>query len=190
MTDRTCGPCIACCVWLDIKELRKPGGRPCKHLRGIKGSDHRCGIYSKRPAACSEFLCMWMQGAFPDSFRPSECGLLAVPYEVDDEILVTINITDESKCGTLETGPLSTMIHYFLGVDAIKPIKRVTILNRKRQKVLEFSEGEVWEGVLLKSTLEELVFQRKKKVADYMTADNEQDVPREIRERSLVLRAK
>lgn len=189
--DRECGTCYACCVFLDIEELKKKGGRPCKHLHH-RDVTKRCAIYDKRPHACSDYHCMWMTGCFTDDMRPDHCGLLGTIYndpENPGQYLVTINVTNSGKCGTMEKGPLADMLHWIL-TKLESRLTRINLVNRRTGAVVEFSNGEIWQAKLLKgSKLEELQFLRQKVVGTYYTAEKVSDLPLEKRlnDRSVIL---
>lgn len=70
---RTCGACRACCIAPEIPELKKPAHVPCRHL--CKAG---CSIYTapERPLLCGTFRCMWLDGAFPESYRPDRLGTI------------------------------------------------------------------------------------------------------------------
>ncbi len=68
---KTCGPCTLCCTVLDIPELAKPAGTPCRHLGA------GCGIYPDRPSPCRVFTCGWLAiGALGEAWRPDIAGFL------------------------------------------------------------------------------------------------------------------
>jgi hypothetical protein len=74
LTRRSCGGCVECCVALhvDLPELQKPPGVPCRHLTG-----GGCGIYDSRPSLCRVWHCLWRRTlAFPDLARPDRCGVI------------------------------------------------------------------------------------------------------------------
>lgn len=75
-TPRPCDGCTACCVVLDVPDLRKPAHIACSKL-GAGG----CTIYADRPPICEGFLCLWAVGdpLLPDQARPDRSGLLAFP---------------------------------------------------------------------------------------------------------------
>ncbi|MEC9491768.1 YkgJ family cysteine cluster protein [Flexistipes sp.] len=61
--ERTeCFACGACCVAFSISTLGKESGKACNYL----SEDGLCGIYSKRPDVCREFvpdeICVLIQG--------------------------------------------------------------------------------------------------------------------------------
>ena len=98
--DRTCGDCYECCIWLGISELRKYAGRACKHLSGGTNPDHRCSIYDKRPLACSQYRCTWLQGYGPEGMRPRDSGLILTLYESDitpGKQSANVMVIDKSK---------------------------------------------------------------------------------------------
>jgi len=55
--ERECGACRECCIVLEVEAMQKPADVPCRHLCA-KG----CGIYQRRPDACSDFTCAWREG--------------------------------------------------------------------------------------------------------------------------------
>lgn len=188
--DRECGTCYACCVWLDITELHKKGGRPCKFLKHQKPTE-RCSIYKKRPVACSGYHCMWLTGCFGSDMRPDISGLLATMYndpENDGKYLVTINITNGVKAGSMNDGPLGTMLHWLL-TKLEHCISRINLVNRRTGAVIEFSDGVIWQADLIKGTkLEELTFLRSKVIGHYKSADPRDIVPGMMSKDTVVLR--
>lgn len=71
--DRSCGPCISCCVFFTIAELDKPAGDVCANLKPGGG----CRIYPDRPNACRVFHCSWRSwDEVPDDWRPDETGFV------------------------------------------------------------------------------------------------------------------
>jgi len=65
---RSCGECAACCEVMAIIELAKPVHQECPHqlklpvIRPVGAPKlmGSCGIYSKRPAECRTFACLWL----------------------------------------------------------------------------------------------------------------------------------
>jgi len=57
-----CFACGACCVAFSISTLDKESGKACNYL----SENGLCGIYSKRPRVCREFVpdevCVLIQG--------------------------------------------------------------------------------------------------------------------------------
>ena len=68
---RECGACTACCTVSDIVELGKPGGVTCRYERTEPAG---CGIYSRRPRCCVEYLCGWRMGIGRADERPDVVG--------------------------------------------------------------------------------------------------------------------
>jgi hypothetical protein len=75
-----CGDCRACCIYLDIDELKKPQGVVCKHL-GVG-----CSIYEARPESCSTFNCLYLSGFLSE--RPDKNGHMAWIKGRDIQLLV------------------------------------------------------------------------------------------------------
>jgi hypothetical protein len=84
---RTCGDCVACCVYLRIEEpeLKKEGMRHCPHVMSdepeIPGkrvcyTGKGCRIYESRPKTCAGFQCEWLKGHGEEADRPDRCGIL------------------------------------------------------------------------------------------------------------------
>lgn len=68
---KSCGPCTLCCTVLDIPELAKGPGTPCRHLGA------GCGIYPDRPMPCRTFTCGWLAlEALGEAWRPDIAGFL------------------------------------------------------------------------------------------------------------------
>lgn len=79
---RACGDCRLCCKIVNVEEtedrdgvktttMRKRPGPWCKHA-----CDKGCGIYETRPPACSGYQCVWLEGIFPDEYRPDKIGVV------------------------------------------------------------------------------------------------------------------
>ena len=71
-TNRECGECNACCVWLkgDAYGHEFGGGKPCHFLK------NNCSIYETRPEVCKKYQCAWLQGLFPEILRPDKSKVL------------------------------------------------------------------------------------------------------------------
>ena len=67
---RKCGSCSLCCTLLRVDELAKLGGTPCVHQRAEDG----CSIYSRRPAICQSYRCLWLRGGLELADRPDRLG--------------------------------------------------------------------------------------------------------------------
>jgi len=87
--ERSCGECIACCVYphIDEPELKKDNMVHCQNLSlpedpppGIlfMGVDkcQNCKIYPDRPKTCSNYTCAWLQGYGADDDRPDKSLIL------------------------------------------------------------------------------------------------------------------
>lgn len=82
LAQRQCGPCKACCIYLEIEDLalQKKAGTPCPHLNGTG-----CSIYDSRPETCAKFLCGWRLFAeLNDDWRPDQSGVLALRKAPDE----------------------------------------------------------------------------------------------------------
>lgn len=74
LPDRACGGCTVCCTELEVDtpDLRKPAGRPCRHL-----TTDGCGIHAVRPEICRTWFCAWRRvAAMPEEARPDRSRLL------------------------------------------------------------------------------------------------------------------
>lgn len=77
MTDevesRDCGACNACCTVLAVRLLEKSAHQRCAHLSSTRG----CGIYDRRPMACVDYRCAWLDGNFGGRpHRPDRLGVI------------------------------------------------------------------------------------------------------------------
>ncbi len=104
MSERTCGTCVACCVYLSINDngFRKSALKACphlqdpmeiapveqevgatqgmpliqsKHLRG-PGDSNNCTIKHGRPEVCNGYTCSWLLGHGEPDDRPDRSGVL------------------------------------------------------------------------------------------------------------------
>lgn len=69
--ERECGACRECCIVLEVEAMQKPADVPCRHLCA-KG----CGIYQRRPDACSGFTCAWREGQLGRRDQPSNTHMV------------------------------------------------------------------------------------------------------------------
>ncbi len=90
-SKRSCGDCIACCVYLKIPQINKKACEHCKYLSldhparpnemqltgGLPHSN--CKIYgsSKRPESCSGYSCLWLLGHGKEEDRPDRSLIIA-----------------------------------------------------------------------------------------------------------------
>lgn len=75
--ERSCGPCRVCCsatVLVYEDRTVKDFGVPCKHLNPKAGDCNGCTVYSKRPQACRDFVCSWLDEGIGK--RPDKIGVL------------------------------------------------------------------------------------------------------------------
>jgi Fe-S-cluster containining protein len=152
VTDRKCGNCTACCVWLGIEELKKHTAEKCKHLRGPAHTNKRCSIYASRPTACSEYKCLWRVGWGPDEWQPHRSGILITMYENEGGFEITMNIFDMEKAKNYITRISSQLI-------MIPNVVEVRVINIKGKKALRYKDGNIYNCYLLPSEgFESLMF--------------------------------
>jgi len=89
---RSCGECIACCVYLRIvsPELEKKGLEHCPYL-DLPGPIEKnklwytggmpcnnCKVFNteKRPEVCEGYKCAWLLGAGDEEDRPDKCLMM------------------------------------------------------------------------------------------------------------------
>lgn len=126
--ERSCGPCRACCVHLDIPDDMvcrgpKPARTPCPHLRA-----EGCNIYATRPDLCAKFQCMWLANpSWPREWRPRESKLLFLrPKSLDGKCITqVIELTPGSLRGSIGERMIE---HVLLRAD------RVVLANRPQVK--------------------------------------------------------
>lgn len=73
-SNRSCGECDACCVWLDVED------EGIAHTRGVRcprlGDDGKCQSYDERPRTCRDFECLWLVGFGGEEDRPDRLGVI------------------------------------------------------------------------------------------------------------------
>jgi hypothetical protein len=128
---RHCGSCTACCLHLPIPEGLtgddgKPAGVPCPHA-GVLG----CRCYERRPAACAEFSCTWLEDVrWPAAWRPDRCGLLCLREEIDDGM--TAAAVYEIQPDALQQPPASQILNELQSTS-----RMVVLINaQKRRRML------------------------------------------------------
>ena len=144
-TDRKCGSCTACCTWLGIAELKKYTGDKCKHLRSPAYAHKRCGIYSHKPVACSEYLCMWRIGWGKDEWQPNKSGILITPYpNLDDpmQISMTITVFDIEKA----TADIDEIVNQTL---LLTGVTEVRVISHKLKKAFLYRDGNIYSCQLM-----------------------------------------
>ena len=69
---RSCGKCRLCCKAFPVPAFDKPAGVWCRHA-----CDKGCAIYDQgRPPVCTDFRCLWLDGALSEKMRPDKCGCI------------------------------------------------------------------------------------------------------------------
>ena len=137
-TNRKCGSCTACCIWLGIEELKKFTGQKCKYLRGPAYTHKRCGIYFNRPLACSTYECLWKSGWGKEEWQPHKSGILLTPYQNDDGTAsITMNVFDMEKAE-----PYINVISSQLLLLPI--VSEVRVINIKGKKALLYTNGNIY----------------------------------------------
>ena len=98
MKKRTCGECVACCVYPSIETdgLRKRDLTPCPNLKNYtkeieNDSDglpifssesyqlpctKNCTIHETKPECCKGYECAWLQGYGHEKDRPDKSGVM------------------------------------------------------------------------------------------------------------------
>jgi hypothetical protein len=90
--ERTCGDCVACCVYLNITDpkLNKRAMSHCPHLllpgEESEGSVYytgentcgNCSVYGtdKKPECCTDYYCAWRLGHGDEEDRPDKSLML------------------------------------------------------------------------------------------------------------------
>ena len=92
--SRSCGECVACCVYYNIKtpHLHKEAFTPCELLaappemeeeptpgRYTSTTDKNCTVHkdkSIKPKICDDFNCYWLLGNGADEDRPDKIGII------------------------------------------------------------------------------------------------------------------
>ncbi len=109
---RTCGDCIACCVYLKVSELDKKGFEHCRHLNldhevrpnemQLTGAScTNCKIFNtpERPEVCSGYKCLWLLGHGLEKDRPDRSFIIAD---------TTHDIENGIECKQLKEGIVNT----------------------------------------------------------------------------------
>jgi hypothetical protein len=106
MKSRTCGDCVACCVYLriDDPELKKAPMHHCKHLNlGFEVDDTpkknnvayytgssckgNCKVHLSKPETCKGYSCAWLHGFGLESDRPDKSLILFdVAHQIENSI--------------------------------------------------------------------------------------------------------
>lgn len=151
-TKRVCGTCTLCCFTHGVssrgnEEFRKPAHEWCTHCH----IDSGCGIYEKRPEACREFSCAWLQGQFLEQERPDVTKVVVHQFKSDFYRVLRFH---ESEIGAINQA--------FSREALLGYMKRNFIVLLLRIK--EEAELLVFEGTYLTSNLEEWCKKNKIKI--------------------------
>lgn len=83
----TCGACKLCCKLIAVEELAKKQDQWCPHVNKL--GEHGCQIFGApaRPAACSDWQCVWLQSQsnadprdrLPPELRPDRTHVVLAP---------------------------------------------------------------------------------------------------------------
>jgi hypothetical protein len=84
---RTCGDCVACCIYLQIDDpvLKKKGMKHCPFVetdepevpgQSVCFTGKGCKIQNAKPETCVGFQCEWLKGNGDEEDRPDLCGIL------------------------------------------------------------------------------------------------------------------
>lgn len=88
MRVKSCGTCGLCCKLMAIPALEKPRHSWCPKYVMRTG----CGIYADRPAACREFLCLYMLAPeLDDAWRPDRARFMIWTGQEDRRLIVEVD---------------------------------------------------------------------------------------------------
>lgn len=169
---KECGTCFACCVYIGVEELRKHAGRACTHLNGHLSN--RCGIYEKKPLACSTYKCAHLQGF--EVPRPDIAGYIINIY-IDS---ITVVVFDESLAGT----PADPNSHLFCAIKELtyNGLNDIRIIYHHSRKMFRLIDGDIFAGRAFKQKkgdFEGLTFEiYEPKIATYKSVSTEPQEPK------------
>lgn len=80
-SERQCGTCAACCVYLKVPSIMKKALTPCHFLKKMDteytcGENNGCTNYDGKPDVCRDYRCSWLEGYGDIEDRPDKSGLL------------------------------------------------------------------------------------------------------------------
>lgn len=89
-----CQDCDGCCRIMEVKEIKKAFGEPCRYL-GRTAFGPGCTIYHERPTACQHYICLWLDSQrrpgttpFAEELRPDVCKVvMGWPWGIDRDTL-------------------------------------------------------------------------------------------------------
>ena len=135
-----CGTCFSCCVYIGVEELRKHAGTACTKLNG--GLSNRCGIYEKKPLACSTYKCAHLQGfAVP---RPDIAGYIINIY-FDS---VTVIVFDETLAGN--PGDPNSNLFTAIRELTFNGLNDIRIVYHFSRKMFRLIDGDIFAGLVHK----------------------------------------
>jgi len=68
---RSCGPCSACCLVLEVHAISLLAWNRCPD-QCVGG----CGVYETRPEGCRSYRCSWLNGELAEDERPDLAGVI------------------------------------------------------------------------------------------------------------------
>lgn len=144
---RRCGDCSLCCTVMAVREIDKPSNVKCDKLT-VMG---RCSIYADKPASCTAFKCLWLQGLMPENMKPSRSRVVGDANSEGNIVVLHVSPFDR---GCWKTGPVRDWImrvgeqvlvviacgtdRYFFGKDA----------DKKMQVMINKHNPEMWDIVM------------------------------------------
>ena len=90
---RECGECHACCTVLKVNVYGHmvDKGNPCPHIK-----ENRCGIYERRPNACKEYTCHWLNNLdIPDWMQPLKSRVILTDKYHDGHYYIMMTEVDD-----------------------------------------------------------------------------------------------
>lgn len=95
MSENRCGDCNGCCSLFPVEEINKPRNTLCQYW------DNGCTIYDKRPQACRDYDCGYIQGkGISEKLRPDKCGIIFSKRSeriFTGSLIPLIDVTEEAK---------------------------------------------------------------------------------------------
>lgn len=98
MSKRTCGTCVACCIYYKINDgvikdaltacsflcskPEEPSKRESDNMPLLEKkhyqlkSENNCTIHEKRPGTCANYFCEWLKGEGLENDRPDKSGVI------------------------------------------------------------------------------------------------------------------
>ncbi len=156
LPHRTCGPCTACCVLLEIQDpaIAKPAGTPCRHL-SAKG----CGLHPHWPKLCQTWFCGWrLIPGLPEEWRPDLSGILLyhVPcrepgYGPDAYMLCLsrgeAHLRDVAVLGFVQN-MVERRVPLYLMLELAKPDAKMLFVNPHMTEPLARQDGKLFISTL------------------------------------------